>query len=60
MLNVIQTDAQAYGVSFNDYNALTSNKEMNKEIGMLTQEIAVLNGYENLTPEAKRFNSKES
>ena len=54
LLNVIQTDAQAYGVSFNDYNALTSNKEMNKEIGMLTQEVAVLNGYENLTPEAKK------
>lgn len=60
LINKIQTDAQASGISFHDYNALTSDREMNKEIGLLTNEIAVLNGYENLTPEVKKDLTKKS
>ena len=60
LLNVIQTDAEASGIAYHDYNALTSDKEMNKEIGLLNQEVSVLNGYENLTPEAKKDLTKKS
>jgi hypothetical protein len=60
LLGVIQKDAEAAGVAYHDYNALTSDKEMNKEIGLLNQEIAVLEGYENLTPEAKKELTKKS